>query len=570
MNRRTVSELLNESSPQEQQPDLISLKLKPHQLASLYKMKKIDNCKFTNENHKIDTNIGILGDLPGSGKTLTMLALIASTKDYDLDYLDNIKLHSTRNYGIIIKKKKKIEDSIYSNTTVVVVPNNLISHWESHLESYTNLIWEKITNNNMKHIVPEANDVLLVSASIYNDYMSYIFHDFIENNPGEKIPEWKRVVFDEADSINIPKTAVVFSRFIWLISSSYSLIPNRRNSGFLKELFKSNNYYNIVTEFYKYCTVETKTEFIRLSFTLEEPVFETIYCELPETLQMIKGYVNDSVISKINANDIDGAILDLGGTIDTGNNLIDLITKNMKNEIISLESKLDTLEKVEISQQEYENKKKDLSYRLNSLVERRDRLIESIKQVSKNNCFICLEILESATMVDCCKNMFCAECLLEWMKDSKTCPLCRKNIEASKLVTLGQKTKKPDVKKTKSDMVVEIIQKNPGRYIVFSDYNLKSIQKELYENNISSDILSNSSPVKTMRILQKFREKKINCILLNSKNNGAGLDIPQADNIILVHRLNEQIEMQTIGRAHRPGRIGRLKVWKLSYPREYD
>jgi hypothetical protein len=47
---------------------------------------------------------------------------------------------------------------------------------------------------------------------------------------------------------------------------------------------------------------------------------------------------------------------------------------------------------------------------------------------SLNECSICLEINNNKIIKTCCDHEFHEKCLLEWMKISKTCPICRKNL----------------------------------------------------------------------------------------------------------------------------------------------
>ena len=91
---------LNETNLLAPQPDKIKMKLKPHQLTSLNKaihmetkgsikymirdvnlLMNNDNSNVNNDtytNITIGTNVGILGDTVGYGKTLIALSLIAS------------------------------------------------------------------------------------------------------------------------------------------------------------------------------------------------------------------------------------------------------------------------------------------------------------------------------------------------------------------------------------------------------------------------------------------------------------------------------------------------------------
>jgi SNF2 family DNA or RNA helicase len=61
----------------------------------------------------------------------------------------------------------------------------------------------------------------------------------------------------------------------------------------------------------------------------------------------------------------------------------------------------------------------------------------------------------------------------------------------------------------------------------------------------------------------------IQIILLNSQFNGAGLDLHEANHVILFHEMNAGLELQTISRAQRPGRNTQLQVWKLAYSYEF-
>ena len=65
------------------------------------------------------------------------------------------------------------------------------------------------------------------------------------------------------------------------------------------------------------------------------------------------------------------------------------------------------------------------------------------------------------------------------------------------------------------------------------------------------------------------RENELSVILLDAEYNGAGIEIPQATDMILYHQMRKSLETQAVARAQRPGRKGRLVVWKLKYKHEY-
>ena len=69
-------------NPRADQPSSILVALKPHQLTSLAKMIAMEagpiQYSLQSDIFEVTSKIGILADLPGYGKTLTALALVAA------------------------------------------------------------------------------------------------------------------------------------------------------------------------------------------------------------------------------------------------------------------------------------------------------------------------------------------------------------------------------------------------------------------------------------------------------------------------------------------------------------
>ena len=555
---------INEYSPKIEQPENIKITLKPHQLSCLYRMKQLDsNCEFTHGNYNIKSNIGFLGDIPGSGKTMTALALIEINRDINKKSLPMIKMSAGRYYGTITEILN-VNNEPPSTGTLIVVPNNLVNHWSKHIKEFTNLSFEIVKESQISKISPELLDIILCPSKYYNKFVSY-------HNDNDLV--WDRVIFDEIDSINIPNTIFVHSRFLWFITSTYLNIHKRKNNGFIKDMFYdfSRRGMNIIKKFHLKTVIECEESFVKASFNLEEPLQEIIHCDMPEHFKIIKNFVTDSVLEKISAGDIDSAILELGGTVDSPNNIIDLLTKQIKNNIVKLETEINCINLLELQQSEKDIQIKNLNEKLEKLKTRQDSLIESIKTASKTDCAICCQTLESPTLVNCCKNLYCTNCLVTWMQISDKCPLCRENLNSKLFIKIGDTKKTPIIKRTKIEAMKEIISMNPnGKFLIFSDYGLtfNKISKELSDSGISNNYVSRDSPVKTERVLKNFKEGYLKVLLLDSKNNGAGLEIPEATDVILFHKMEPHLELQTIGRAQRPGRESKLKIWKLRFPIE--
>jgi SNF2 family DNA or RNA helicase len=103
------------------------------------------------------------------------------------------------------------------------------------------------------------------------------------------------------------------------------------------------------------------------------------------------------------------------------------------------------------------------------------------------------------------------------------------------------------------------------KVILFSSYDetLDVIRRDLIENNIDYAELSGQRSVRESK-LEKFVSGQINVIFLNSRFNGAGINLEVADDIILYHRMADSLRKQVLGRALRIGRQESLLVHEFN------
>jgi hypothetical protein len=82
----------------------------------------------------------------------------------------------------------------------------------------------------------------------------------------------------------------------------------------------------------------------------------------------------------------------------------------------------------------------------------------------------CYEKINNHTMVSCCQNIFCGDCLMKWLQtNNNSCPLCRHVLTPLELSFIGdedkdekkvENVKKP---KTKKETVMGIIKNCKSR-----------------------------------------------------------------------------------------------------------
>jgi SNF2 family DNA or RNA helicase len=115
-------------------------------------------------------------------------------------------------------------------------------------------------------------------------------------------------------------------------------------------------------------------------------------------------------------------------------------------------------------------------------------------------------------------------------------------------------------------------QNNNSKVLVFSEYThiYNDITNILSNNRIShSTIRGHSGSINnTIERFKSDKSNKLDVLLLNSKFCGSGLNMENATDVIIYHKMSEELEKQVIGRAQRPGRNGKLNIWKLLYENE--
>jgi len=250
------------------QPSKIKKILKPHQLACLYKaiyMENIGTITYKNRDVslrnnnprtiKISTNIGIIGDIVGYGKTLTALSIIAHNS-LDKIHINSTKVHSFHsnkayNYFTAETDNLSLPNQVNMiNSTLIIVPRGPVYvQWEKTLKDATDLKYIAIEDlnfikknlppftNNERDIIDYFNqfDVVLIKNTTLDRLLDYY------NYPAaikHFIYKWKRIMIDECHDI-INKIEIFDYLFIWLISGTYFNMCNRISSP------SYSQYYNI-------------------------------------------------------------------------------------------------------------------------------------------------------------------------------------------------------------------------------------------------------------------------------------------------------------------------------------
>jgi len=317
--------------------------------------------------------------------------------------------------------------------------------------------------------------------------------------------------------------------------------------------------------------VEGNREFVRNSFKIPQPVENYYLCKMPSRMNVIKNFVCATILDKINANDIEGAIKDLGGKMDTQSNVLELVSNDLKREIMNKEREKDYINSLDIPN---ENKIIRIKTIENDIKTKNEKLIDLTNRITEINskmCSICMYDIEHPIMLEC-THSYCASCITQWLNKSLKCPECRNTIDTEKMISImneHQVSPKQCEMMSKIDTLLNIIKKNPrGRYLVFSQYDngFIEIKDTLTKFGFTtSEMKGNTSHM--MNVLNDFKNGKISVILLNTNFAGSGIDISFATDVILYHSMGSA-KQQAIGRAQRVGRTDVLNIHHVCYEHE--
>ena len=592
------NDMLDEESPIIEQNEKIRLPLKKHQLAGIckaYKMEqeeKIYHNDEINENsyYEITTNIGIIGEKVGYGKTITALAIIAHSPINSLkinnsslkSYNTQVKIKQTdviKNAAIISNIQKydtEVIRSKYINTTLVIVPRGPVyTQWVRSIQNDSKLSVlllddiriikkiEKPNDNNIERIKKyfERFDLVLIKNTTLRKFMNYMEHDSFF------IKYWSRVIVDEAHDILMSIGNISFL-YKWLISATYTNLLNIRycvnaNVYLIRELIKNE---------LNHILIKSKDSFIKKSFDLPPIIEKTYKCKMLNRLSAIRPYLSRSQIERLNASDLLGIMREIGGNVATENGIIECFTNKLNKDLHNKKCEKNMIEYMALSDEEKEQRYESINRIISSLESKIEDLTVRISNISDKNCAICLDNLTNPLILNC-THSYCASCIMMWIRTNKKCPECRKEIDISDTTFITNNTITSPIDKSKikskENTLIDIINnKHDGKFLIFSkiENGFSNIINNLNNHDISyTEIKGTTSCMNN--ILERFRKGEVKVILLNTNYAGSGIDISFATDVIIYHSMNNE-RTQAIGRAHRVGRTNPLYVHTLLYEEE--
>lgn len=506
---------ITKNSPQIPQIPQTLCEMKPHQLAIAHQCMELENEYFnyiqdknkkdkvidiqefqTNTQQKQKQPFGVLGTIVGSGKTLCIIALCL---------LDKFK-------------RNKSNDRIFSQNTslssIIVVPSHLYYQWVEAFQIYVgdSLTVEMFDDYDSILKLYADKSEIIKKADVY--LVSSLFYQTVASTLNTMKLAFKRVVFDEIDSIESFVHTTLPAGYTWFVSGSLKeeLEKNMEfkfgpNSLSCKELLSN--------------FIECDEQFIVENFNILPYDFKSITCDNP-VIDVLKTVLEPDVLRCINACDPETALIKLGqqaeANIQNDKEFANIVLRNWSSSVEQLT-----------------NYTKDLQTHLNSVFKP-----EQKAKLSKE-----LEVRQKE--LDTTKNKH--DTLKKNMETVKA------HSDRPKLVTLSN-----------------LIVRNKGKKILlYAEYPrvFNDITKFLQDYGIGYvDFEGGNNELMNKAIHQFKTDNNINVFLTHSTLFSCGMNLENTTHTIFLHRVRPEVQKQVIGRGQRPGRTCSLEVIELLYKNE--
>jgi len=210
-----------------------------------------------------------------------------------------------------------------------------------------------------------------------------------------------------------------------------------------------------------------------------------------------------------------------------------------------------------------------------------------IKPLKENCCILCEKQYENISgkyYSECCKKETCLPCLEDWYHKllKQSCPFCDKEevlfedfktLVQHEEMKLNREAGVKYTKKTKLEFMEYFIRTKiyAGCKIIFCTNYVRifnDIQKLLKAYSINYIELDEGNIHDIYDSVNRYTRGNINVLLLNSNLFGCGLNLECTTDIVFLHKTEESLEKQIIGRAQRNGRQTKLNLWYLMHENE--
>nr|WRJ69907.1 putative helicase [Oceanusvirus sp.] len=579
---------------------------------------------------RVTSRVGIFGDKAGSGKSYVLAEMMLRSPRVPAS--TDMTRHLTRYLSVMFRADTASDEDVVP-LSIMAIPHNLVSQWKRVLEHMSRdrpeaymVVSKTAEVGGMGDALdacasrdPGAIRLLVVSSSFFSDAVMAV---------RARQMTIARMVYDEADSIRLQATGVGYdegrfsmARFNWLVTASMQNLMSGVSVGYSVTISHSNGEIEHSTQYrHQLCNsglirdmlrvgfnassylsniaVVTDNAFVDASFGLSEPEVNVIECTAPFHTRLLYGIASAEVMRRLNAGDIDSAIASLRpNRADTENNIISAAIAHLDAALANARTEHEYATRRNYATREA---KQSAEQRTLDRVQACERDIANVTTRIREatSCPICYGDFQNKTVLPCCNNSFCMACITGWVVPRGAlgaCPMCKSPTSPSQFMVCREEASTSSEprsrqftvggvrfdaeadKRTNLRALLAAIKTSPDSHkrkiLFFSDNeyaNENVAEPAMREANIRFGVLKGNSQSVNKRMREFHADGETQALLINLTHYGCGMDLSRATDLVLYHRVARRMDHQVVGRAQRPPRTDRLRVWRLVNHEEQD
>lgn len=534
------------------QASVIKTELLPHQ-KTLVNGMHIYRDKMTRgflcDNQAINGKLGIIGDSAGTGKTLSILAYLAS----QIATYPRITCELSNNSSKYFFSHELYTLNDELSTNLIIVPHSLFNQWRQEITQHTTMSFVPIETRR----IIRGNDLaqnMINSTFVLTTNKCY---KYVQEYANQHNIQWNNVFIDEASSIYINSSDPQLKfQFLWLVTNNWIplIFKNptivKSNLYYLKDriiinpelenwLLDSNIHYEgqlVSSAYFKdylpffhqsrgYIVLRNSTDLIKRSINIPDLESENIVCRPNISINsLISYYLARNIEPNITSQNIGNLFQALN--VDFSN-INDYIIHQPLNK--------------------------------HTLIKRK---------VSEGECIICLERAEYPTIVNCCYNVYCGKCLLKNTILTHKCPTCREPLSVQNMCCLKDLVDEERILvKSKTECCLDILKNNKnGRFIIYSSFDniFYQLFEEIDKMGLKAERVE-SNLFSLLKTTKNFQEGRTNILFVSNIDLIRGITLSSTSHLIFFHELPVcELKQVLIHSAQRIGRAQPLKVLHLN------
>lgn len=524
---------LNENSKTVRQPSGFVGELKRHQLSMLHRAMSI-------ERQDSEYAFGFFADKAGTGKTAVIISLVLAdlqTGNDDRQTLIIVPQNIIKQWIDEVSKfsgdKLKVKEIVYEDIINIESYESLQPLREYNILITTQDYFESIMSslsgngNSIYRIVYDEIDTMDADINRFMEKKEQIKKNIDRlKKRNESLPEKQRETFNFIPSV-VDKG--LKNRITWFVSASvYNLIDPKEGFYFLGKQIPNSALPNLF--------VKCNNQFIDDNLPEIEEEEEEIY-ECDCIADSYNDLLSVKQIDSINSMSYDE--VDLKNRKRVPNNDRDLLKMLVKEYYQEMDDAMDAITNIEKKMKTFNVKDNETDHPLVIQIMNKEKEYQFNESLANEFHNVRCKNDKCENKELCTYNQF--DLLHNEIKDN------------TKMIVL-------------SDVLKEIFEKNPkSKVLIFSDFqgSFKHLPGLIERLNIKYDDLCKGTSKSINDAIEKYKKSDTNILLIQSSSDACGLNLQITTDLIFLHRTNETLRDQVVGRAVRQGRTGVLRVISL-------